>query len=264
MAAPINSVLPVITGTIAVGSVITLSNGTWDTAISYAYALLRSGVAITGATANTYTITRDDISNTLVGRVTATNADGSTIANSLATIAVPSTLIVETGSGAPDADSYITLAYVLDYHSKFGNASWSSITTDTLREGYIRKATGYMIQAYRQLWKGYRKTATQSLDWPRSFVYLEPFVHGAVGAYPYLVSDTIVPNEVKNACCELALKASTATLSPDLTQNVRKKSVGSISVEYDEYSKQGKRYEAVVNMLKPYINTGGASVQLVK
>lgn len=264
MAAPVCSVVPAITGTVSVGSVLTLSNGTWDGTPTYAYAWLRSGVAITGATASTYTITRDDISNTLVGRVTATNVDGSTPASSLATIVVPSTLIVETGLEIANADSYITLAYALDFHSKFGNDAWAAIATDKLREGYIRKATAYMSQAYRQMWKGYRKTATQSLDWPRSFVYLEPFVHGAIGAYPFLVADNIVPIEVKNACCELALRAKTETLSPDLTQNVKKKSVGSISVEYDEYSKQGKRYESVTNMLRPYINMSSGSVQLVK
>lgn len=264
MAVPVCSVVPVITGTVSVGSAFSLSNGTWDTAISYAYAWLRDGVAITGQTANTYTIQVADVAAALKGRVIASNVDGASLpAESLATIAVPSTLIVEDGTEIANADCYITLANADIYHAKYGNTSWSSLTAGA-KEAALRKATAYMSQAYRQMWKGYRGSATQSLDWPRSFVYLEPFVHGAVGAYPYLVADNIVPVEVKNACCELALKASTATLSPDLTQNVKKKSVGSISVEYDEYSKQGKRYESVTNMLRPYLNSVGASVQLVK
>lgn len=263
MAAPVNSVIPVITGTVSVGSALSLSNGTWDTAISYAYAWLRDGVAITGATANTYTLQIADVAAAIKGRVTATNVDGSTVADSAATVAVPSTLIVEDGTEVANADCYITLANADIYHAKLGATAWASLTAGT-KEASLRKATAYMLQVYRQQWKGYRKSATQSLDWPRSYVYLEPFVHGAVGAYPYLVADDIVPVEVKNACCELALKASTTTLNPDSSQNVKKKTVGPITVEYSEFSPQGTKYDSIIDMLRPYINASGVSVDLVK
>ena len=106
MAAPVNTVLPAITGSVVVGQILTLSNGTWSgSPDSYAYAWLRAGTPITGATSATYTITRADIGYTLVGRVTATNVDGSTIANSATTVAVPSTLIVEDGTEVANADA---------------------------------------------------------------------------------------------------------------------------------------------------------------
>lgn len=266
MAAPINVTLPAITGIVAFDEILTLSNGTWDVVPdSYAYAWLRSGTLITGQTANTYTITRADIGYTLVARVTATNVDGSAVADSVATVAVPSTLIVEDGTEIANADAYATLVYIADYHEKNGNTAWASIANDATRETYVRRATAYMTQAYRLRWKGYRKTATQSLCWPRSFVYLEPFVHGAVGAYPYLVSDIIVPVEVKNACAEYALKAITeTTLMPDQTQSVKKETVGAIMIEYDQYSSQATRYSSIDAMLSPYLNSNGVSVQLVK
>ena len=70
MAAPVNTVLPAITGTVEFGEILTLSDGTWDVVPdSYAYAWLRAGTPITGATASTYTVTRADIGYTLVGRV---------------------------------------------------------------------------------------------------------------------------------------------------------------------------------------------------
>ena len=266
MAAPVNTVLPAITGTVEFGEILTLSDGAWDVVPdSYAYAWLRAGTPITGATTATYTITRADIGYTLVGRVTATNVDGGTDADSAATVAVPSTLIVEDGTEVANADAYATLVYIADYHDKNGNAAWAAIANDATRETYVRRATAYMLQAYRQRWKGYRRTSTQSLCWPRSFVYLEPFVHGAVGAYPYLVSDIIVPVEVKNACAEYALKAITETsLMPDATQNVKKEIVGPITIEYDAYSAQAVRYSSVDAMLSPYLNSSGISVQLVK
>jgi hypothetical protein len=264
MAAPVNSVLPVITGTVTVGSTLTVDNGTWDSVDSYAYAWLRDGVAISAETTNSYTLQVDDVTANIVGRVTATNVDGSTIADSAPTVDVPSTLIVETGLEVTNADCYITLANANIYHAKYGNTSWASLAAGA-KESSLRKATAFMVQAYRQQWKGYRKTATQSLDWPRSFVFLEPFVHGAVGAYPFLVSDVIVPTEVQNACAELALKASTETLNPDATQSVKKETVGPLTVEYNQYSSQKKQYDSINSMLLPYLSSlGGVSVQLVK
>ena len=171
-------------------------------------------------------------------------------------------LTTETGSGSSTAESYISEVDADTYHENRGNTAWAAISN---KEALLRRATDFMLQMFRQRWKGYRKTATQSLDWPRSFVYTEPFVHGAVGAYPYLVSDTIVPTEVKNACAELALKAYTGTLMPDKKQSIKKKVIGPITFEYDQYSTQAKQYSSIDAMLAPYLNSnGGISVQLVK
>src|SRR3989304_547600 len=149
MAAPVNTVLPAITGTVEFGEILTLSDGAWDVVPnSYAYAWLRAGTPITGATTATYTITRADIGYTLVGRVTATNVDGSTVANSATTVAVPSTLIVEDGTEVANADAYATLVYIADYHDKEGNTAWLAITKASPPETYGRRATAYMLQAY--------------------------------------------------------------------------------------------------------------------
>src|SRR4030065_144249 len=113
MAAPINVTVPVITGSIVVGQGLSLSNGTWDVVPdSYAYAWLRAGTPITGATTATYTVTRADIGYTLVGRVTASNVDGDTVTDSATTVAVPTTLIVEDGTEVANADAYATLVYI--------------------------------------------------------------------------------------------------------------------------------------------------------
>lgn len=172
-------------------------------------------------------------------------------------------LVVESGTGSTTAESYISVADASTYHSNRGNTAWAALATDAIREQCLRKATDFMEQAYRKRWSGYRNTATQVLSWPRSYVYLEPFVSGAVGAYPYLVADNIVPTEVKNACAILALKASTDTLAPDLTQAVLREKVDVLEVEYDKYSPQQIRYQEVENMLAPYFGQqSGANVGL--
>jgi hypothetical protein len=172
------------------------------------------------------------------------------------------TLTVETGTGSATAESFISVTDADTYFSNRGNATWAALT-DAQKEQNLRKATDYIEAMYRARWKGYVKTATQALAWPRSFVYLEPFVVGAVGSYPYLVDDDIVPTEVKNACAELAYKSSQAELAPDLEQGVRSEKIDVIAVEYDTNSLPYKQYRLVDKMLGRYLNGSGASFDLI-
>lgn len=255
MAAPVNSVLPVITGTAAVGETLSLSEGTWTgTPISYAYEWLRSGAAIVGATSETYVVTTADIALPLAGRVTATNGDGSTAATSAATDAVPSTLVVETGDGVTGADSYGTLAQLAAHHVKFGNTAWAALSAYD-QEVAARKAASYITQNYSSSWKGVRMLTTQGLDWPRANVYAEPALSESLPAYPYLVADDIVPNEVFVAFADLALRAATSDLNPDLGKDVISQTVGPITTVYNASSPQSPRYRAVDMTLRPYLQS---------
>jgi hypothetical protein len=170
-------------------------------------------------------------------------------------------LITEDGTGRADAESYCSLSDADAYHASRGNVSWAGMLTVD-KESALRRATDHILQVYRPLWKGYRLNGMQSLDWPRTFVYLEAFVHGAVGTYPFLVASDIVPMEVKNACSLLAIKATSGDLSPDLKQGIKSKTVGPITTEYDQYSPRSPRYTAIDNMLRPYLKISGASVSL--
>lgn len=174
-------------------------------------------------------------------------------------------LVVEDGTGKSNAESYISVADATTYHAARGNSAWAALASDTVREQLLRKATDYMLQAYREKWKGYRYVTDQALDWPRAWVYKEPFYQGAVGTYPFLVDSDIVPTEVKNACAELALKASSATLMEDQEQLVVKEKVDVIEVEYSEFSPQGKRYKSIDATLSIYFKMPiGISVGTVR
>lgn len=161
-------------------------------------------------------------------------------------------LEVEDGTGKSTADSYISVADASTYHTARGNTAWAALTTDALREAALRKATDYMRQAYRSRWQGYKVNEDQALDWPRYDVEVEG----------YAVDSDIVPTEIKNACAELALKASSADLNPDLTQGVLSEQVGSISVTYDKNSPQRTRYAAIDAMLSPYLKAGGGGCSM--
>jgi hypothetical protein len=165
-------------------------------------------------------------------------------------------LIVEDGTIVPGAESYISVADASTYHTARGNTAWAALATDALREAALRRATDYMRQAYRSRWQGYKVNEDQALDWPRYDVEVEG----------YAVDSDIVPTEIKNACAELALRASAADLNPDLTQGVLSEQVGSIQVTYDKASPQFTRYRAIDAILSPYLKAGGGgcSVGLIR
>ena len=161
-------------------------------------------------------------------------------------------LEVEDGSIVTGAESYISVADASNYHTVRGNTAWAALTTDALREAALRRATDYMRQAYRSRWQGYKVNEDQALDWPRYDVEVEG----------YAIDSDIVPTEIKNACAELALKASSAELNPDLTQGVLSETVGSISVTYDKASPQFTRYRAIDSLLSPYLKAGGGGCSM--
>lgn len=171
-------------------------------------------------------------------------------------------LVVEDGTGKSDAESYISVADADIYFSNRGNAAWATLTT-TVKEQLLRKATDYLVQVYRMRWKGVRVSATQALDFPRNFMEREDYEASTINGYQmlggnyYYPSDN-VPVEVANACAELAYKANSATLAPDLSRATIREKVDVIEVEYDKSQPQYTQYRAIDNALAPYLATGSS------
>lgn len=164
-------------------------------------------------------------------------------------------LIVEDGSIVAGADSYCTEAYADTFHEDRGNTAWASVAD---KEAMLRRATDYMRQAYRAMWKGFRYSSSQALDWPRANVQVED------GPYQNFVAVNIVPKEVKDACAMLALMASSADLAPNLEQQVTSESVGPLSVSYNAASPQYTRYRSIDMLLRPYLTGSGVMSKLVR
>lgn len=263
MAAPVNSILPAITGAAAVGSSLALSDGTWTGApTSYAYAWLRAGVVIAGEVLNAYTVTLADLLDAITGQVTATNVDGSTPATSAATGAVPTTLIPETGAASATADTYSDLTQADSYHAARGNAAWAALTAAN-KEAALRKATDYLEQSYRMRWAGWRMSTTQALSWPRAWVPLVDTPYAWVSYY----AQNVIPAQLVNACAELALRAAAADLAPDITRPKISTTIGPIKVDYDRFGSLITRYRAIDNMLLPFMKAqtgGGPNVEMLR
>jgi hypothetical protein len=86
--APVNSVLPAISGIAQVGEEMTAWVGVWSGAPSFTYQWKNEGVNIGGATSATYTPVVGDIGDNITVTVTATNSAGSASATSIETAAV--------------------------------------------------------------------------------------------------------------------------------------------------------------------------------
>jgi hypothetical protein len=171
-------------------------------------------------------------------------------------------LTVENGTGLVDAESFISVADASTRHTAFGNAAWAALASDTVREQLLRQATAKMEGEYRLRWNGTRISTTQALSWPRYDVPIKDApgqFGGAMNGYgvgSYYPNNT-VPADVANACADLALRAITGPLTPDTERAVKREKVGPLETEYEPGSIQSTRFDAVENMLRPYLKDAG-------
>jgi hypothetical protein len=168
-------------------------------------------------------------------------------------------MIVENGTGVPDADSYVTVLEADTYVTNRGlSLSWLALD-DTAKAALLVRACDYMNAAYRGRWKGFRRSDTQALDWPRQGVMLDDMPYGAT------VKFDIVPGQVKAAQIELAtrqMNAGDTPLMADLARGIVSETIGPISTTYDTRSPQQTRYAQVDAILSPLLATSGAMMKL--
>lgn len=167
-------------------------------------------------------------------------------------------LLVEDGSNVAGAESLASVAYADTYHSNRGNTAWAALAT-AAKEQALRKSTDYMGQKYRLLWAGYRTNTDQPLDWPRSLVEIKDVNY--IGTY---VDQDSVPDEIKKACCELALMSLNGSLAPNVERETASEKVGEISVSYFQGSTLHTVYRAIDLMLKPYLRNNGSGIEIVR
>lgn len=162
------------------------------------------------------------------------------------------TLIVETGDGLANADSYISVADADARHAALGNSGWTG--ADAVKESALRRATEYLEQAYSSRWKGTRLMRAQALSWPRY----------GVEADGYALPSSTVPAGIANVCADLALQALSGPLNPNLERGIVREKVGPLETEYDRNSPQATRYRAVDMALAVFLKSSGATVPLVR
>lgn len=113
----------------------------------------------------------------------------------------------EDGTGLIDANAYITLAYANAYHMERGNSNWTG--PDAARQEAIVRATDYIETRWGQSFRG----EPEFLDTPQALSFPRVCIYDRNG-----VAIEGVPEVLKRATAEYALRALTSALMPDPTR----------------------------------------------
>jgi hypothetical protein len=129
------------------------------------------------------------------------------------------TLIIESGAGEPDAESYATAAELVAYADKFG----ATIPTEEAAQEALLRRAALVMNGMK--WKGRRAHEEQSLAWPREGVQVD-------GAYK---RSNYIPREIFYGQLALATEIHADDLAPPETRQgavIRKRVEGAVEVEY--------------------------------
>lgn len=167
-------------------------------------------------------------------------------------------LIVETGSGLTNANSYISVADADTYVADHGNESvWTAATT-AQKEAALRNATQYIDLQYGSKFKSSKTNidsgSRQALQFPRIAVTDDD---------GYLYDDDEMPDCLKHATVEAALRILAGDdllgVLDSATIQSESSSVGPLSesITYVGGKPAVKRYPKIYALLKPIINDTG-------
>jgi len=179
-------------------------------------------------------------------------------------------LIVETGVQVSGADSYVSLTDAAAYHTDRGNTAWAAAASDTVREQALRKATQYIDGHYFHRWKGaVVAPLTQSLQWPRAGVKIsDPQEYYATlpsfydVSYSGFLEITTIPQKLKDATCEAALRSLSAALAPDLKRGGRMASVNVAGIQevFEQGASPNTSYQIIDQLLAPFLKSNQMSL----
>lgn len=108
-------------------------------------------------------------------------------------------IIVEDGTGLPNANAYIDVGYADAYFATRGNAEWAVLETEA-KEHAIVNATDYIDLRWGHVLVGKKATTTQALEFPRNLW-------------------SGIPQGIKRACSEYAVRASSGPLMPEMARD---------------------------------------------
>jgi len=140
-------------------------------------------------------------------------------------------LIIESGNGDSNSETYNGTDFIDAYFLKRGIPEWATLTN---KEALEVRGMDFLENNYTYL--GTKLVSTQALAFPR-------VINGK----------TVYPIAIKNALCELALKANEDDLLADTDKTTIREKVGALEVEYDPNQDNIKSYNYVNKLLAPYL-----------
>lgn len=142
------------------------------------------------------------------------------------------TFVVEDGSGYATSTSYASIDELKQYFFN-NNYAYESLSDNDIKR-LLNNSTLYIDSNYSEVFPGYAQTETQRLLWPRSQAY---YLTG------YEIDENTIPQELKDAVCEMAYMINSGTdpfanIEKDgkVISSTKKVDVITTSVEYEEGS----------------------------
>jgi hypothetical protein len=171
-------------------------------------------------------------------------------------------------AGDPTANAYIDVAGADAYFANRLQASaWTGATAGDKASDLIWATR---ILDTRIEWNGIRTTQTQALDWPRSYVRDPNSLRATAEIFPdsiMYVPSTVIPQDLQDACCEMAMSLIVSDRSLDATsRGIKSRKIGSIQTDYDGSMAPPVLPRPVRDLLRPYgrFAGSGGSVELVR
>ncbi|MBF0675586.1 DnaT-like ssDNA-binding protein [Pseudomonas sp.] len=130
-------------------------------------------------------------------------------------------LIIETGEGLPDADSYARAADLVSYAANYGATIPEAVEA---QEALLRRAA---LQMQVMGWKGRKASAAQALAWPRR----DAEVDGEI------LPSTYIPARIEYGQMALAVEIHADDIDPPaqrLGAVIRERVEGAVDVQYAE------------------------------
>ena len=163
-------------------------------------------------------------------------------------------LTVEDGTQVTNANTYISDVNFTDYCDARG---LTYPATDSAREQLIIKAKDY-LEGFRRQFQGFKVSADQALQWPRTGVYLDD----------YPVDSDEIPQILKDAQSRIAFDLQNGSFQAvGNSREVKSEEVqGAVRVEYFQSGSNVKNYrsKAVEDLLSPLLRAGGGAFFTVR
>lgn len=153
-------------------------------------------------------------------------------------------------------DSYISLSDANTYWSDRNNSTWSA-ASDADKEKALRESTQFLDGAYSFI--GTIATISQRLAWPRSGA----LVTSGNFQYRQFEIDEI-PQQIKDATCELALSALSDRLEPVTDDVITSVKVDVIEVDFADFAPSQKAFSFVTKLLNGLTTGSQNNVKLVR
>ena len=127
-------------------------------------------------------------------------------------------LVIETGAGLPDADSFATVDELVQFATDYG---WTIPAETAARESILRRAG---VEMWSMQWVGAQLHDEQGLPWPRYYTVRRGFMSDGVS----------LPRAIKLGQMALACEIHQDDLNPPETRTgaVTREKVGPIDMEY--------------------------------